>query len=915
MSESAPAEKAPPSVVALVKVGWVIPPSRVLTEGESLTLRARYAAGVQSIASGAGAKDVVTGPDWDFLVSFEGSEALGLARQAFLTAKLLRERVLLDLDLSARMAVHAVAGSGSAGIEPLRSGARETCERLLSATPEDAISVSPEVYLALPEADRRHLSPLVELGRDGVEASVFPAPAPQASGNLRESSDAKVRAKLRNYLGSSEIRRLRYVGFRLQKKEPPSLDILDVFVVPAVEVRKVPPLSDEIFAQMRSLKDEELRRELLVRHAVVAAPSEPVPFSEVFEKYKTLVILGDPGSGKTSLLKWLAVTGAHGPLALHSTLGTASHHLPLLASVGRLAELRATLGEAASTIDVMARYFRERNIEQNEAVLREFLAKELSEGRCLVLLDGLDEVRSESREGVMRWLEGFAAQFPANRFVATARQVGYVGLNLPDAAEVTLGPFEDEQVRRYVHSFHRAYTQWEEGSPDDVTADRRSERLLEALFANHRLHELSRNPFILSTLALIHRAEGTLPRHRVQAYQIFARALCETWGRARRIAAGELEGEQLRYEEEAVPILGRLALELHCEWPTGVAPEGFIVHALAKAIQERESTSDEIAVRSAREFLRRAGAEVQILLERGAGQWGFLHLTFQEFFAAMGLHAAEMFFEEGMAHLFESRWEEVLRLGVGYMALVQNRPEGVRRFIQTTLDRQESGPRRFITDVLKKQIPLAALFAVEAGDSLPSTLQDRIATVFSEWLCAMPQAISAASFGDIRFSDFASRLIQPLMRLAHNNRPRARAQAIYYLGQLKALEASTIITAALHDEAPLVRAAAASAVAVMQLTSAANALELLLSDFDLVVSLNAESALKAIHPERASGVGRTRPEVTNDSGATTRIDLPSWSEVEEDIAPWVEHLLGLASSSNALERDMALNALWTLASV
>jgi HEAT repeat protein len=838
-------EGVPPTVFAVVQVGRVAAPNRSLTQHEALTLRARYVASLEAIGAGWGAKEVVSAPDMSAFMSFEGSDGPAVAQRAFQAARLLRERLLVDLDLTACLAVHAAVRPEFDDVERFRGEVRQACERLQQTTPADTLAVSPEVSLALSDSDRRHLSPLVELEGDSLLASIFPAPSAQVPSPLHESGPGRYWEKFRNYLESSAVRRLRYVGFRLQKKEPPSLDIFDVFVVPKVDVRKLPASGSEPLTQLSAA--------LLVDHGLQAGTlslPKSLPFPQALHQYKAIVALGDPGSGKTTLLKWLALLSARGPLATHAALGVALYQLPLLVSVGQLAELRSTLGEVASVVDVMARYFRERNVDQDEAGLREFLDRALRQGRCLVLLDGLDEVHSEAREGVMRWLESFAIQYPANRFIASARQVGYVGLDLPGATEVTLGPFEDEQVRRYVHSFQRAYKAWEEGGPDDVTADRSASELLEALFANQRLHELSRNPFILSSLALIHRAEGQLPRHRVQAYEIFARTLCETWGQARRIVAGGLEEEQLRYEEEAVPILGRLALEMHRKWPTGVAPESFIVDVLTSAIQEREGTPPETASRSAREFLKKAGADIQILLERGAGRWGFLHLTFQEFFAAMGLHASEQFFEEGKARLFESRWEEILRLGVGYMALVQKRAEGVRRFIQDTLNHKEHGRRSYITQVLRKQIPLAVLFATEAGDTLPAALQDKLANQFSEWLCTMPQSITEASFNDMLLSDFSGRLAQPLIQLAGSDKPKVRAKAISHLGKLKTPPAAPVIISALNDKDAQVRTAAAGAVEAMRLAAANQQLEALLSDHDFEVKRSAVSALLALRPEQ-----------------------------------------------------------------
>jgi hypothetical protein len=726
-------------------------PEESLSEAEALRLRVRYAAGVLLIATAMGASEVQPGEGLALVLFFTGTHAPTLARHAFQAARLLRERITIDLNLSARLAVHA-AGLTNAEVEEAQRTLREQCERLQRTPSTDTIAVSPEVYLVLPEQDRQHLSPV-----------------------MADDADARRWVRFQEHLNSPAVRRLRYVGFRLQKKEPLSLDIFDVFVVPTVEVRRVRP-------DFATLADSSERM-----------PTAPKAFSfpEAYRKYRSLVVLGDPGSGKTTLLRWLGAVGAGGALFMHAQLGEGSTLLPLLVSVGRLAEIKASLGDEASVIQAMARYFHERGLEQDEAALAAFLERRLAAGQCLVLLDGLDEVQSESRESLMRWLETFSAQHPQNRYIASARHVGYTGLELPGGAELTLGAFDDAQVRQYVQVFQRAYRRWEEGTADDVTADRDSSRLLDALFANQSLHELSRNPFILSSLSLIHRAEGQLPRHRVQAYEILARPLCETWSHARRLVAGERQEQEIRYEEEAIPILGRLALEMHRHWPTGIAPEQFVIAVLAHALQEREGCSLELATRSAREFLKKAGENVQILLEQGPGQWGFLHLTFQEFFAAVGLHATESFEEEVMAHLFAPRWYEILLLGVGYMALVQKRAEGVRRLVVRILEHKEEGELSFMTEEQRMQVPFATMAATEAGDVLPVPLQERIAREFAHWLCTTPPIVSVWVFMDIRFSEFARRLVEPLTKWSQHPSSDIRERAIHYLERLKASEASS----------------------------------------------------------------------------------------------------------------------------
>jgi predicted NACHT family NTPase len=263
-----------------------------------------------------------------------------------------------------------------------------------------------------------------------------------------------------------------------------------------------------------------------------------VAFEEVFARHRGVVVLGDPGSGKTTLLRWLSVVAAGGRFAAASQAGISERLLPLLVSVGRLAEVRRSFpGERAAVPDALARYFHDRGAGEERA-LRAVITRELQAGRCLVLLDGLDEVGAGERGSIHRWLEAFAAAYPASRVVATSRAVGYAGFRLPEGIEIELRPFDEPRIERYVHALHRAWTRWEIGAEATGEADAEAEKLLDAIHAGPRLGALARNPFLLSALALIHRAEGRLPRHRVQAYELFARALCETWAEARRLVSG-----------------------------------------------------------------------------------------------------------------------------------------------------------------------------------------------------------------------------------------------------------------------------------------------------------------------------------------------------------------------------------------
>jgi hypothetical protein len=755
------------------------------TEAEGPGWRVRYTAGVEFLAGKLAAAQPLQWRGDGVTLFFKGDGRKSAVARALEAAEALRERSIVDLAMRVRLAVHAAVVPWNPDTSALAHPAIDLCEHLTHTAPVNGIAVTEDVYLALPEAEQRRFALLGVIAREGAAAYVFPAglTASKAPEAFAPGEDLGLWEAFRRYVGSPEVRRLRYVGFPLQKKQPPSLDIREVFIAPEARVRtrSGPSMSalsewlgssglpETLLAASRSLK--ELEPALL-----------SVPLPKLVGERRSLVVLGDPGSGKTTVLRWLAVLAAGGPLSWAEHLGPAERLLPLLVSVGRLAEIRERLGSVGSVVDALAVYFHDRNVG-GEAPLRHFLERVLEAGECLVLLDGLDEVRSEARAPLLRWLETFCARFPRNRFIASARVVGYSGFSLPDGLETTLGPFDDEQVRRYAWAFERACRRWEnDGVPDDLGAERESGKLLEALFKNPRLRDLARNPFLLSALALIHRAEGQLPRHRVQAYEIFSRTLCETWSNARRVVAGESETRSIRYEEEAIPILGELALRMHEEWPAGAAPEAFVIETLAEAIQARDGGARRDAERSAREFLERAGKEVQILLERGAGQWGFLHLTFQEFFTAVGLLSSERFEEVAFEHLLDPRWEEVLRLGVGYMALIQKRAQATQKLIRRVLEYQEQGERRYVTELLRKQIYLASLLASEAGDVLPVPLQQEIARALVEWIRDMPLGAFDPFLRELALTDFSERLLDVLLRMTESADEHFRSKAMKALG-------------------------------------------------------------------------------------------------------------------------------------
>jgi len=187
-------------------------------------------------------------------------------------------------------------------------------------------------------------------------------------------------------------------------------------------------------------------RKLSEQEANPARLSEPQPVLDVLKKHAGLILLGDPGAGKSTFLKYLTVQ-----LALGQDLGLGDR-LPVLVPLAAYAN--ALEAGDVRLDDFIADYFCQ---TCGDLPVSEMLRQALEAGRVLVLLDGLDEVKDQ---GLRVTVVERAVQFynfhrrSGNKFVITSRIIGYreVRPNADDLIEGTLIDFDDEEIQLFVNA-------------------------------------------------------------------------------------------------------------------------------------------------------------------------------------------------------------------------------------------------------------------------------------------------------------------------------------------------------------------------------------------------------------------------------------------------------------------------------
>lgn len=405
------------------------------------------------------------------------------------------------------------------------------------------------------------------------------------------------------------------------------------------------------------------------RSPVLTALAEP--------NYARAVLLGDPGSGKTTFVSYLGYLLARGSKALPEPLrGGLVVRLVLREVAARHIPPDCEQGTAQMLWDALAAdVARHLGTAAAERVFPYFQGRLLKEGGFF-LLDGLDEVPEarERRRALLESIQALAGVLPADaRILVTARPYAYADKrwHLSGFPILVLAPFSAEQVERFIERWYqavRAPMGW-----NAETARAKGGQLHTALRERRYIGDLGARPLLLTLMATLHSSWGQLPEDRAALYEETVKLLLGRWQRAREVRGPEGEpvvepgiSEALKAGEERIRLaLERLALGVH-------ARQGSHPNREAEPADIAES---EILV-AFRDLLGQVAPDVLLhylqdraglLLSPREGVYAFPHRSFQEYLAACHLSNQPEFALELRKRVEQDPewWREVFLLGVG----------------------------------------------------------------------------------------------------------------------------------------------------------------------------------------------------------------------------------------------------------
>ena len=184
------------------------------------------------------------------------------------------------------------------------------------------------------------------------------------------------------------------------------------------------------------------------------------------------------------------------------------------------------------------------------------------------------------------------------------------------------------------------------------------------IFRGKGVRKLATNPLLLTILALLHREQSHLPSHRIELYRQATQALIES-------------RETTLTEPQVIDILGPFALWLLENEPTGLATEIELRDQISAGMKRwlGFGSSEELPGKFKLEienFINSAREQTGLLVARGEGLYGFMHLTFLEYFVARNLTRTSSRVKENiLRYLHRPRWQEALLLAIANVSAVQ----------------------------------------------------------------------------------------------------------------------------------------------------------------------------------------------------------------------------------------------------
>jgi hypothetical protein len=405
---------------------------------------------------------------------------------------------------------------------------------------------------------------------------------------------------------------------------------------------------DKVFTTVQFLSDEELNKFVTLKdlestfraigRGFRSWEGEKQDGISVARKKQFLMVLGQPGAGKSTFLRKIGLE------ALKGNQGELRHrNIPVFLELKKFTKSDFDL-EALITKEFETCGFPKP---------KEFCQSALRQGKLLILLDGLDEVPADNINSVITAIQDFVDRHDKNRYIASCRTAAY-RYNFKRFSDVILSDFSDEQIQQFIKNWFHL-----EEDQEAETAAQCWEMLNQE--ENEAAKELAQTPLLLTFLCLVYSKSQTFSNNRSGLYNKALRILLEEWAAEKLIMKQQIyEGLSVELEEVLLSEVAYAGFEADQLFMPQTQLVERIREFLSSNLQapkhlDGEAVLNQIAIRQG------------ILVERTDAVYSFSHLTLQEYLTARYICVHDQISQMVEQHLSDDKWREVFLLTSGLM--------------------------------------------------------------------------------------------------------------------------------------------------------------------------------------------------------------------------------------------------------